>query len=86
MLCCRKRPKDFNFALRKAIRNELDVPLQQQEVDLQQNPLLVLGFGINAYFQIIKAAFILMLVCMLANLPLIYIYSSYSAYSDMPIA
>ena len=48
--------------------------------------MLVLGFGINAYFKMIKAAFILMLVCMLANLPLIFIYSSYDAYHDMPIA
>ena len=84
--CISKRKKNFKFALKKAIRSKLDEPLSRHEIELQQDPMLKLGFGMNAYFQIIKAMFNLMFWVCLANAPLLFIYSSYNTFPTMPLA
>jgi len=53
---------------------------------LEENPLLILGFGINAYFSMIKQMLFMMFFVCLANLPLFYIYGQGNAHSDNALA
>lgn len=44
------------------------------------------GFGINAYFKIVKYMLYMMFWILLANLPLFWIYSSYDTFDGLPLA
>ena len=64
----------------------MDIELTQSEMELEENPLLVLGFGINAYFNIIKQMLYMMMFICLVNLPLFYIYNQYDALDKSAIS
>jgi len=64
----------------------LDIQTPHNEIELHQNPMLELGFGMNAYFKMIKYMLILMFWVCLANLPLFWIFSQYDTYETMPLA
>ena len=84
--CCNKKKKSFNFAIKKALRQKMDIELTQSEMEMEDNPLLVLGFGINAYFNIIKQMLYMMMFICFVNLPLFYIYSQYDALDKSAIS
>jgi hypothetical protein len=48
--------------------------------------MLVLGFGMNAYFKVIKSMLQMMFWVCIANLPLLYIFASYETFPNMPLA
>lgn len=60
--------------------------MTHHEIELQENPMLVLGFGMNAYFKIIKAMLYMMFWVCIANLPLFWIYTQYDTFETMPLA
>jgi hypothetical protein len=64
----------------------MDIQMSQHEIEMYHNPLLVLGFGMNAYFKIIKAMLYMMFWVCVANLPLFWIFSQYDTFSTMPLA
>ena len=64
----------------------MDIELTQSEMEMEDNPLLVLGFGINAYFNIIKQMLYMMMFICFVNLPLFYIYSQYDALDKSAIS
>lgn len=64
----------------------MEIELSKSEIEMEQNPLLLLGFGINAYFNIIKQMLYLMIGVLIINLPLFYIYGSYGAIQNDAIA
>jgi hypothetical protein len=57
----------------------MEIELSKSEIELEANPLLLFGFGINAYFNIIKQMLYMMIFVCIINLPLFYIYGSYGA-------
>ena len=78
----KKPAKSFKFSLKKALRHKMDISVPKHEIELDENPLLVLGFGINAYFKIIKLMLYMMFWILVANLPLFYIFSKYDTFSN----
>jgi hypothetical protein len=54
--------------------------------EFANNPFLILGFGINAYFKIIKAMLYMMFWVCIANIPLFYIFSQYDTHKGFPLA
>lgn len=52
-LCKAKKP-NFRHALRKAIMSEMHMKVPKSEDELIENPFLILGYGINAYFDMMR--------------------------------
>ncbi len=64
----------------------MEIELSQSEIEMEENPLLLLGFGINAYFNIIKQMLYMMIAVCIINMPLFYIYGGYGAIKNDAIA
>jgi hypothetical protein len=66
----------------------MDLKVPKSDVNIQNNPFLILGYGVNAYFEIIDSLFRMMFVVTLAFLPVMSIYSSntLNALADRPKA
>jgi hypothetical protein len=45
-----RRKPDFKFSLRKTLLMEMKIKLPKGEAQMQNDPFLILGYGVNAYF------------------------------------
>jgi len=52
--CFKKKP-NFKHALRKTILEEMNIKLPKSESQVIEDPFLILGYGLNAYFDIMTA-------------------------------
>ena len=74
---CRKEPKlDFKLHLRKSLLNELKIKIPKSELELQKEPFLMLGYGINSYFDNLLSLMYLFIILTVVVSPLLYIFSS----------
>ena len=64
----------------------MGIAMPTQQIEIANNPFLVLGFGINAYFKIIKAMLQMMFWVCIANIPLFYIFAQYDTHKGFPLA
>jgi len=66
------------MALRSTLLHKINPKLKipKSEKQMVNDPYLVLGYGINAYFDIIFNLMMCMFICFIAFLPVIFIYSS----------
>jgi hypothetical protein len=64
----------------------MDIKMSHHELEMNEYPMLVMGFGMNAYFKIIKAMLYMMFWIMIANLPLFWIFNQYDTFETMPMA
>lgn len=80
----KKPKKDFRLALKKSLLNKLNMKMSKTEEQLEDDPFLLLGFGMNAYFDTLRYLVILMSLCFLFSLPMMYIFSSYGAIRGAP--
>ena len=77
---CRKPPKEsFENALRRAFMKELELKIPKSELELQKEPFLRLGYGVNSYFDILLQIFYLMSFISVVVFPLFYFYSTCDA-------
>jgi len=51
--CC-KKPPNFRHALRKTLMAEMKMKVPKSEDELIEDPFLILGYGINAYFDMMR--------------------------------
>jgi hypothetical protein len=65
--------------LKLAFLQELELPVPENEDELKDDPYLSLGYGCNAYYDIVLASFKLFVFCSFACIPLFYIYSANEA-------
>ena len=65
------------MALRSTLLHNIDPKLKIPKSERQavNDPFIVLGYGINAYFEIIFNLMICMLICSLAFLPTLFVYA-----------
>lgn len=47
---CMKRKPNFKYSLRKTFLEELDLKMSKTERMVTEDPFLMLGYGINAFF------------------------------------
>ena len=75
--CRSKDKKDENFAfnLRAAILGQMKVKLPKSDREVQEDPFLLLGFGVNNYFDIMKSLMWMFSMISIFMLPLMYKYS-----------
>ena len=53
--CCMKpRKKTFNGALKRAIRRKLELSVPKSDMMIEEDPFLLLGYGMNSYFEIMR--------------------------------
>lgn len=81
-ICVKNKP-DFRFAVKECILKELGLKLPRNEYGIVEDPYLMLGYGANAYFEILANLAYLFIVIFVVSLPVFYIYSHgrrYEAY------
>lgn len=79
--CCAKKKKPFAQALQLCLLGELE--LDAPEVNLTE-PYLLLGYGVNAYFQILASLAVIFFWVTIFAMPLYYTYGIYGRYfSDL---
>lgn len=71
--CCAKKKKPFKAALKECILEELELRAPRENLD---DPYLILGYGVNAYFQILASLARMFFWVFLFSLPMLYIYGS----------
>lgn len=74
---CMKKPKPpFKHQLRMALLNEMDLLLPENAEEIEEDPYLLLGYGINAYFEILIYCFQMCIWLTVFTMPLMYFYSN----------
>lgn len=72
--CFRGRGSGFRFALRHCINEELGVKIPESEHAFLDEPFLLAGYGVNAYFNILQALSKMFLCITIFCIPLYYTY------------
>ena len=72
---CFKRKPDFNHSLRKALLKEMKIKMPKSDEELIHQPFLMLGYGVNAYFDIMLSLVWMFLCITIFVIPLFYAYS-----------
>ncbi len=72
---CRKPKPDFRHALRKTLLEEMKIKMPKSEAQLIQDPFLILGYGVNAYFDVMKSLAWMFFFITLFCLPLYYMFA-----------
>ena len=77
--CCllKKRKRAFKAGLKAALRTKLGMKFIRKEQQIEDNPFMLLGYGLNSYFAVVVQMMVMMGLVMLISLPLMMIYASY---------
>lgn len=62
--------------MKLALLSELDLPLPENDEEIEEDPYLLLGYGLNAYFDVLMSAVKMFMVLTVASMPLSYYYSN----------
>jgi hypothetical protein len=74
---CRKKPKpDFRYALRKTLLEEMEIKIPKTEIELIKEPFLMLGYGVNAYFDTLYSIMWMFVIITLVCIPIFHIYGT----------
>ena len=70
--------------MRLALLNELDLILPENAEEVEEDPYLLLGYGINAYFDILSYLMKVFFVISVFVIPFMYIYghNKFNFYED----
>jgi hypothetical protein len=82
--CFQSKKKDFQFKLRQAMLNELGVKMPKSDGEIQEDPFLILGYGVNAFFDILLSLCMMFCAISIVCIPIFIVYSKMgqSTYSD----
>jgi hypothetical protein len=72
--CIKKKP-DFQHGLRSSILKKMGIKVPKSEATLVEDPFLILGYGINAYFDIMISLSTMCVMITLFMIPAFYAYS-----------
>lgn len=81
-ICFPDKKKDFKFGLRSSLMSELGLKIPKGEKEIQKDPYLLLGYGINAYLQFLLMLSKMFICISLFSLPIYLAYSSGSYFKD----
>lgn len=86
-LCCcclKKRKKNFNMALKRAIRRKLSMTIPKADILLEEDPFLMLGYGMNSYFQVMVQLMVLTALISFVMLPFMGTFSTFTTLAAFP--
>lgn len=72
------------LGLKGALRRKLDMSIPKSDLAIEEDPYLQLGYGMNAYFQIVLQLMCMMFLIMCVTVPMMLIYSSQNALEQLP--
>lgn len=75
------RKKRFDFALKRSLRKNLGLPVSNSDKRLEEDPYLMVGYGLNSYLQIMIQLLIMMGIISVIMLPSLLELSSFNALS-----
>ena len=84
-LCCcllRERKKRFDLAIKRSLRRKLALSVSKADAKLEADPFLLLGYGLNSYFDVIARLMILMAAITGVMIPSMLGFSSFGALSE----
>ena len=76
------RKSEFKFALRQCLLQELNFKVPKSDNEINQDPYLILGYGINAYYDILLSLCTMFVCIMIFCLPIYYTYAQGKYYRD----
>lgn len=82
--CFKKGNKisEFKFALRQSLLQELNFKVPKSDNELYDDPYLILGYGINAYYDILLSLCTMFVCITLFCLPIYWTYKQGIYYRD----
>ena len=78
------RKKSFNLALKRAIRRKLVLTVPKSDARIEEDPFLLLGYGMNSYFQVMVQLMIMTALISLVTIPVMGTFASFSTLSSLP--
>ena len=73
-----KKTRSFKRALKRSIRKKLDIPVEKQDLVIEKDPYLLLGYGINSYLNVMLQLLAMMLIISCLAIPLAVFFSTHS--------
>lgn len=86
-ICCcflRNRKPSFMGALKRSLRRKLEVSYPKSELRAEQNPFLLLGYGMNSYLQVMLELMVMTGLISLVTIPLMMTFASFNALEASP--
>ena len=65
------------LGLKSSLRRKLDMSVPKSDLRIEEDPYLQLGYGMNAYFQIVLQLMCMVFCIMLVTVPMMMIYSTH---------
>ena len=72
---CWTRKPSFQHALRKTLLEELEIKMPKSDSQIDSEPFILLGYGVNAFFDIMESLMFMFLCITLFSMPMYYVYS-----------
>ena len=82
--CLPKKKRSFEGALKRAIRRKLEISIPKSDEAIEQDPFLLLGYGMNSYFQIMVELMVMVGLISIVTIPLMLSLSEYGALEQYP--
>lgn len=82
--CIPQRKKNFRFSMKKALRKKMGMEIPATDLEIEEDPFLRLGFGMNSYYKLLRQLAVLFFMLSIFTMPLMFIYSSYRGLDDQP--
>lgn len=82
--CCVSKKRSFKFGLKKALRSKMDLRTSRSDEQIEEDPYLLLGFGMNSYFEIMLNLMFMMLFASVFAVGFMTRFSQYGALSTTP--
>ena len=73
--CCFRHKRSFKSGLKRALRRKLDMKVSKSDERIEKDPYLLLGYGMNSYFEIMLGLMCMMFVVTLFAVPLMWRFS-----------
>lgn len=80
----KKKKRSFDGALKRAIRRKLELSVPKSDLQIEENPFLLLGYGMNSYFQVMVELMVMVGLISLVTIPLMGTFASFTALENYP--
>lgn len=78
----KNKKSEFKYALRQSLLQELEFKVPKSDNELYQDPYLILGYGINAYYDILLSLACMFVCISIFCIPIYFTYSHGIYYRD----
>lgn len=81
--CMKKRVRKFKLGLKRALRSKLELKVPKSDLLIEKDPYLLLGYGMNSYFEVmLQLMWLCCLIC-IVTVPLSLVYAQGGGFTGM---